>query len=161
MADFDNLFDAAIARADETIRGYMGTSATMTSGEQSGAVIRGVFDDPENISYAGQGVRVEGSSPSLFVRTDDVRQLRRGDTLTIGEENFWIDRVSPDDGGSCYLWLNRGQPASLMALSEATEQAMFAKGVEINTRQLQMKAEVEALTDLKAIRSYVVGWPAG
>ncbi|EFG1044526.1 head-tail joining protein, partial [Escherichia coli] len=51
MADFDNLFDAAIACADETIRGYMGTSATMTSGEQSGAVIRGVFDDPENISY--------------------------------------------------------------------------------------------------------------
>lgn len=94
MADSDNLFDAAIARADETIRGYMGTSATMTSGEQSGAVIRGVFDDPENISYAGQGVRVEGSSPSLFVRTDDVRQLRRGDTLTIGEENFWIDRIS-------------------------------------------------------------------
>lgn len=93
MADFDNLFDAAIACADETIRGYMGTSATMTSGEQSGAVIRGVFDDPENISYAGQGVRVEGSSPSLFVRTDDVRQLRRGDTLTIGEENFWIDRM--------------------------------------------------------------------
>lgn len=46
MADFDNLFDAAIVRADETIRGYMGTSATMTSGEQSGAVIRGVFDDP-------------------------------------------------------------------------------------------------------------------
>ncbi|KDY23786.1 hypothetical protein AD00_0667, partial [Escherichia coli 2-316-03_S4_C2] len=28
--------------------------------------------------------------------------------------------------------------ASLMALSEATELAMFAKGVEINTRQLQM-----------------------
>ncbi len=43
MADFDNLFDAAIARTDETIRGYMGTSATMTSGEQSGAVIRGVL----------------------------------------------------------------------------------------------------------------------
>ncbi|GDT37415.1 phage head-tail adaptor protein [Escherichia coli] len=98
MADFDNLFDAAIARADETIRGYMGTSATMTSGEQSGAVIRGVFDDPENISYAGQGVRVEGSSPSLFVRTDEVRQLRRGDTLTIGEENFWVDRVYCGDG---------------------------------------------------------------
>ncbi len=113
MADFDNLFDAAIACADETIRGYMGTSATMTSGEQSGAVIRGVFDDPENISYAGQGVRVEGSSPSLFVRTDDVRQLRRGDTLTIGEENFWIDRISPDDGGSCHLWLGRGVPPAV------------------------------------------------
>ena len=113
MADSDNLFDAAIARADETIRGYMGTSATMTSGEQSGAVIRGVFDDPEHISYAGQGVRVEGSSPSLFVRTDDVRQLRRGDTLTIGEENFWVDRVTPDDGGSCHLWLGRGVPPVL------------------------------------------------
>ena len=113
VADFDNLFDAAIARADETIRGYMGTSATITSGEQSGAVIRGVFDDPENISYAGQGVRVEGSSPSLFVRTDDVRQLRRGDTLTIGEENFWIDRISPDDGGSCHLWLGRGVPPAV------------------------------------------------
>lgn len=95
------------------LRTYMGTSATMTSGEQSGAVIRGVFDDPENISYAGQGVRVEGSSPSLFVRTDDVRQLRRGDTLTIGEENFWIDRVSPDDGGSCHLWLGRGVPPAV------------------------------------------------
>ncbi len=93
--------------------GYMGTSATMTSGEQSGAVIRGVFDDPENISYAGQGVRVEGSSPSLFVRTDEVRQLRRGDTLTIGEENFWVDRVSPDDGGSCHLWLGRGVPPAV------------------------------------------------
>lgn len=55
MADSDNLFDAAIARADETIRGYMGTSATMTSGELSGAVIRGVFDDPENISMPDRG----------------------------------------------------------------------------------------------------------
>ncbi len=122
MADFDNLFDAAIACADETIRGYMGTSATMTSGEQSGAVIRGVFDDPENISYAGQGVRVEGSSPSLFVRTDDVRQLRRGDTLTIGEENFWIDRISPGDGGSCHLWLGG---AYRLPLTVAAERGMY------------------------------------
>ncbi|OVD94984.1 tail attachment protein, partial [Escherichia coli] len=94
MADFDNLFDAAIARADETIRGYMGTSATMTSGEQSGAVIRGVFDDPENISYAGQGVRVEGSSPSLFVRTDDVRQIPLCDTPSFRAEKTWADRIS-------------------------------------------------------------------
>ncbi|SPW71893.1 minor capsid protein [Escherichia coli] len=110
----DNGFDTAIARADETIRGHMGTSAHPLHPVSSpGAVIRGVFDDPENISYAGQGVRVEGSSPSLFVRTDDVRQLRRGDTLTIGEENFWIDRVSPDDGGSCHLWLGRGVPPAV------------------------------------------------
>ncbi|GHL50006.1 hypothetical protein ECZU29_48560 [Escherichia coli] len=99
----------------------------MTSGEQSGAVIRGVFDDPENISYAGQGVRVEGSSPFLFVRTDDVRQLRRGDTLTIGE-NFWIDRISPDDGGSCHLWLGR---AYRLPLTVAAERGMYGhKGLE-------------------------------
>lgn len=110
MADFDNLFDAAISRADETIRGYMGTSATITSGVQAGDVLRGVFDYPENIGYAGLGVRVEGSSPSLFVRSDAVAQLRRGDVLTIGGESFWIDRISPDDGGSCYLWLGRGAP---------------------------------------------------
>ncbi|MFV2374133.1 head-tail joining protein, partial [Escherichia coli] len=36
-----------------------------------------------------------------------------GDTLTINGETFWVDRVSPDDGGSCYLWLNRGQPPSV------------------------------------------------
>ncbi|QUQ85756.1 hypothetical protein D4M24_12155 [Escherichia coli] len=36
VADFDNLCSsAAIARADETIRGYMKTSTTMTSGERS------------------------------------------------------------------------------------------------------------------------------
>ncbi|HEA3656924.1 TPA: phage tail protein, partial [Escherichia coli] len=23
------------------------------------------------------------------------------------------DRVSPDDAGSCYLWLNRGQPPAV------------------------------------------------
>ncbi|WP_222149467.1 head-tail joining protein, partial [Escherichia coli] len=45
--------------------------------------------------------------------TDDVRQLRRGDTLTIGEENFWVDRVTPDDGGSCHLWLGRGGPPAV------------------------------------------------
>ncbi|WP_252359815.1 DUF4376 domain-containing protein, partial [Escherichia coli] len=50
--------------------------------------------------------------------------------------------------------------ADIIALSDAIEKAMFAKGVEINARQLQMKAELEALTELKAIRSYVVGWPA-
>ena len=113
MADFDNLFDVAIARADEAIRECMGMPATITSGGQSGAVIRGVFDDPENISYAGMGVRVEGSSPSLFVRSDAVRLVRRGDTLTIGDENFWIDRISPDDGGSCHLFLGRGVPPAV------------------------------------------------
>lgn len=46
----------------------------------------------------------------------------------------------------------------IISLADAIEQAMFTKGVEINTRQLQMKAEIAALTELKAIRGYVVGW---
>ncbi len=75
--------------------------------------VQGVFDDPESLGFAGGGVRIEGSSPSLFVRTDTVRAVRRGDTLTINGEMFWVDRVSPDDGGSCYLWLNRGQPPAV------------------------------------------------
>ncbi len=29
------------------------------------------------------------------------------------EENFWIDRISPDDGGSCHLWLGRGVPPAV------------------------------------------------
>ncbi|MGT5426392.1 DUF4376 domain-containing protein, partial [Escherichia coli] len=49
--------------------------------------------------------------------------------------------------------------ASLMALSEAAEQAMFKKGVEINTRQLQMKSEVRALQTLEEICVYRIGWP--
>lgn len=48
--------------------------------------------------------------------------------------------------------------AGLIALAAAIEQAMFEKGVQINQRQLQMKAEVEALTRLEDIRSYRVDW---
>uniref|UniRef100_UPI001BDB9380 head-tail joining protein n=1 Tax=Escherichia coli TaxID=562 RepID=UPI001BDB9380 len=55
------------------------------------------------ISYAGQGVRVEGSSPSLFVRTDDVRQLRPGATLPILQANLRVDRCSPDECRTCPL----------------------------------------------------------
>ncbi len=113
MRDFQNAFDAALSGVDSTIVEVMGISAQFTSGAQSGREIQGVFDDPESLGFAGSGVRIEGSSPSLFVRTDTVRAVRRGDTLTINGGMFWVDRVSPDDGGSCYLWLNRGQPPAV------------------------------------------------
>lgn len=48
--------------------------------------------------------------------------------------------------------------AGMIALAAAIEQAMFEKGMQINQRQLQMKAEVEALTTLEDIRSYRVDW---
>ncbi|EMX0993669.1 head-tail joining protein [Escherichia coli] len=121
MRDFENSFDAALAGVDRTIVEVMGLCAQFTSGAQCGSEVQGVFDDPESLGFAGSGVRIEGSSPSLFVRTDTVRAVRRGDTLTINGETFWVDRVSPDDGGSCYLWLNRGQPPAVtwVALGDA------------------------------------------
>ena len=97
MRDFQNAFDAALAGVDSTIVEVMGLCAQFTSGAQCGGEVQG-FDDPESLGFAGGGVRIEGSSPSLFVRTDTVRAVRRGDTLTINGEIFWVDRVSPDDG---------------------------------------------------------------
>ncbi|MSI04352.1 phage tail protein [Escherichia coli] len=91
MRDFQNAFDAALAGVDSTIVEVMGLCAQFTSGAQCGSEVQGVFDDPESLG----------------------RAVRRGDTLTINGEMFWVDRVSPDDGGSCYLWLNRGQPPAV------------------------------------------------
>nr|WP_188246226.1 head-tail joining protein [Enterobacter sp. E12]MBD0817648.1 phage tail protein [Enterobacter sp. E12] len=110
MADFDNLFDEAMSRADSTIRGVMGVEAKITSGVLSGGNLNGVFDDPENIGYAEVGIRIEGTKPSLFVKTADVAKLERLDTLTVNGRDFWVDRVGPDDCGSCHIWLNNGSP---------------------------------------------------
>jgi hypothetical protein len=104
MADFDNLFDEAMSRADGTIRSVMGTEAKVMSGALSGATLVGVFDDPENIGYAGAGIRVEGTSPTLFVETATVRQL------TINGRQFWVERIGPDDCGSCHICLGNGSP---------------------------------------------------
>ena len=113
MRDFQNAFDAALAGVDSTIVEVMGLCAQFTSGAQCGGEVQGVFDDPESLGFAGSGVRIEGSSPSLFVRTDTVRAVRSGDTLTINGETFWVERVSRDDGGSCNLWLTGGQPPAV------------------------------------------------
>ncbi|HAT1681576.1 TPA: DUF4376 domain-containing protein [Klebsiella oxytoca] len=47
----------------------------------------------------------------------------------------------------------------LLNLSDAIDQAMFTKGLQIHLRQRQMKEEVDKLTDYKAIQAYVPGWP--
>ncbi|MDP0873486.1 head-tail joining protein [Klebsiella pneumoniae] len=110
MPEQDNLFDEAMAFADRTIIDAMGTEAEITTGGRRGERIRGVFEDPENISFATSGVRVEGSSPVFFVLSTAATGLKRHDALSINGEAFWIDRVSPDDCGSCHLWLERGTP---------------------------------------------------
>ncbi|HCM1918310.1 TPA: DUF4376 domain-containing protein [Salmonella enterica subsp. salamae serovar 28:r:e,n,z15] len=50
---------------------------------------------------------------------------------------------------------------ALLALAAAIEQAMFEKGMAINQRQLQMKAELEAMSDYQTVRDYTPGWPEG
>lgn len=110
MVNFDNIFDAAISRADDTIIETMASPIHITSGTMKDAVISGVFDDPENISYPGSGLRIEGSSPTLFIKTNLASQLQRPDTLTINGEVFWVDRIGPDDCGSCHVILVRGAP---------------------------------------------------
>lgn len=46
----------------------------------------------------------------------------------------------------------------LLNLSDAIDQAMFKKGLEIHLRQREMKEEIDKLTDVKAILDYKVGW---
>ncbi|ECH8733998.1 DUF4376 domain-containing protein [Salmonella enterica subsp. enterica] len=47
----------------------------------------------------------------------------------------------------------------LLNLSDAIDQAMFTKGLQIHMRQREMKEEIDGMTDVKAILDYVVGWP--
>ncbi|MDM3073893.1 head-tail joining protein [Citrobacter sp. Cf145] len=55
-------------------------------------------------------IRVEGTSPSLFVKSATIGQLARLDTLDINGKPFWVDRIGPDDCGSCHIWLGTGSP---------------------------------------------------
>ncbi|EDR5175613.1 TPA: DUF4376 domain-containing protein [Salmonella enterica] len=47
----------------------------------------------------------------------------------------------------------------LLSLSDAIEQAMFSKGLQIHIRQRTMKEEINALTTVQAVMAYKVGWP--
>ncbi|AUX03375.1 Phage capsid and scaffold [Escherichia coli] len=90
MRDFQNAFDAALAGVDSTIVEVMGISAQFTSGAQRGGEVQGVFDDPESLGFASSGIRIEGSSPSLFVRTDTVRAVRRGEPPRVSWRVFYL-----------------------------------------------------------------------
>ncbi|EDX0374345.1 DUF4376 domain-containing protein [Salmonella enterica] len=47
----------------------------------------------------------------------------------------------------------------LLNLSDAIDQAMFTKGLQIHMRQREMKEEIDGMTDVKAILDYKIGWP--
>ncbi|EHC5870289.1 DUF4376 domain-containing protein [Salmonella enterica subsp. enterica serovar Eastbourne] len=46
----------------------------------------------------------------------------------------------------------------LLNLSDAIDQAMFAKGLEIHMRQRQMKEDLAGLATVKEILAYHIGW---
>ncbi|EGX3935369.1 DUF4376 domain-containing protein [Salmonella enterica] len=48
----------------------------------------------------------------------------------------------------------------LLNLSDAIDQAMFVKGLQIHLRQRQMKEEVDKMTDYRSVKNYLVGWTA-
>lgn len=110
----DNIFDAAMSRADDAIISVMGVKALVVSGAIAGEVFNVVFDIPENTSYAAEGVRIEGTSPCIFVKSPLITQLKRLDTISINGEVFWVDRKEREDSsGSCYVWLGRGTPPAV------------------------------------------------
>ncbi|VEA74661.1 phage tail assembly protein [Salmonella enterica subsp. arizonae] len=49
----------------------------------------------------------------------------------------------------------------LLSLSDAIDQAMFTKGLQIHMRQREMKEEIDGMTDVKAIQDYKVDWAKG
>ncbi|EDQ3858122.1 DUF4376 domain-containing protein [Salmonella enterica subsp. diarizonae] len=85
-------------------------------------------------------------------------QDRMSISLVMAKRNALPEGFAWTDGENNIVPMDN---AGLIALAEAIEQAMFEKGMQINQRQLQMKAEVESLTTLEAVRSYMVGWPKG
>jgi len=110
MTDFDNLFDAAISQVDDTILEVMGGIIQILTGELAGKTITGVFDNPDSTGYPEPGIRVEGTSPALFVKTALIAGLKKPDTLTVNGKTYWVDRVGEDDCGSCHIWLGTGSP---------------------------------------------------
>lgn len=47
----------------------------------------------------------------------------------------------------------------LLSLSDAIDQAMFAKGLQIHMRQREMKEDIDKLTTVPAILAYRIDWP--
>ncbi|MGA9618971.1 MAG: head-tail joining protein [Serratia proteamaculans] len=110
MDGFDNLFDEALFDVDNRIIEVMGREMAVFINDAS-TPIRAVFDDPESIDYASGGnVRIEGTSPRLFVKSAAVAQLQRLDVVRIGADRYWVDRIAPDDTGSRYIYLGVGDP---------------------------------------------------
>ncbi|EHI7917020.1 DUF4376 domain-containing protein [Salmonella enterica] len=63
---------------------------------------------------------------------------------------FWTDADNND------VPMTAGE---LLNLSDAIDQVMFIKGMQIHVRQRQMKEDINSLTSAQDIFNYPVGWP--
>ncbi|ECD2402053.1 DUF4376 domain-containing protein [Salmonella enterica subsp. enterica serovar Newport] len=106
-------------------------------------------DEQENGSYLFE---YDGRRWDYGKTTQD----RMSISLAMAKRNALPEGFAWTDGDNNIVPMDN---AGLIALAAAIEQAMFNKGMQINLRQLQMKAEVEALTALDDIRNYRVDWP--
>lgn len=106
---FDNLFDAAMSDADSRIIDVMGVRVQIVINGRP-VIVCAVFDEEESPGYADNGVRIEGCSPSLFIKSADINGLKRLDVIDIGKKPFWVDRLGPDDCGCRHIWLGTGIP---------------------------------------------------
>ncbi len=95
MRDFQNAFDAALAGVDSTIVEVDGALCTVSPrGHSVAEKFRGFLTIRSRWDLPVAGSVLKEAAPSLFVRTDTVRAVRRGDTLTINGEDVL--------GGSCF-----------------------------------------------------------
>lgn len=110
MGGFENVFDEALSDADSQIIEAMGREANVFINGSS-TPVRVVFDEPENIDYASGGnIRIDATSPRLFVKSADIVGLSRLDVVVIGTERYWVDRIGEDDTGSRHIYLGTGDP---------------------------------------------------
>lgn len=112
--DFENIFDSALNDADDRIIETMGISVTSTV--LCGSPIRGVFDNPDDTVKVKTGGRIQSTKPTLFVRTSSILGLKEKDELVIKGDSYWVEKIGPDDNGSCTLTLGHGKPGQIAPL---------------------------------------------
>ncbi|MED9214058.1 DUF4376 domain-containing protein [Escherichia coli] len=118
--------------------------------EQKGEEINAWRDAMEAASYVFEfnGRRWDYGKETQARLEPSAAAARAG---ALPEQFFWTDADNNDVPVTA---------EELIALSDAAQQAMFTKGMEIHVRQRNMKKEIAELQDVEAILGYAVGWPA-
>ncbi|MBF0035805.1 hypothetical protein HAX39_24965, partial [Citrobacter freundii] len=82
--------------------------ATLWPGESRSKKIQGVFDGPDATVKLKTGGRIQSTAPTLFVKLHDIGELKEKDELLILGDSYWVEKIGPDDNGSCTLTLGHG-----------------------------------------------------